>query len=47
MPTRLEREVARLRTGDAQVEMIIPNILSVQTFGLNLMTKCGLAMQHG
>jgi hypothetical protein len=47
MPTWLEREAAPLRTGDAQVEMIIPDTHRVQTFDLNLMTKRSPAMQHG
>ena len=47
MSTRLQREVDWLRTGDAQVEMMIPDTHGVQTFGLNLMTRRSLAMQHG
>ena len=43
---RLEGEVVQLRTGDAQVEMIIPDTYRVQTFGLNRMTKRSPAMQH-
>ena len=39
MPSRLDREVAPLRTGDAQVEMIIPDTHRVQTFGLNLISN--------
>jgi hypothetical protein len=35
VPTRLDRKVSRLRTGGAQVEMIIQDIHSVQAFGLN------------